>query len=99
LTSNILDTSKITSKTNNMILIWSRYDYNHDYDFKSVNNKDTTTCITVEPDTVSKQFFSGRNLENLINNLQYDNFAISCYVSRSLDKIIIFYKNKKEGSN
>lgn len=78
-----------------MILIWTRHDY-YDYnDLESANNKDIQ-YITIEPDTVSKQFFSGRNLENLINSLQYDPLSISCYVSRSLDKIIIFYKDKNK---
>ena len=101
--TSILDSSKITSMANNnnnnnnkgMVLIWSRYDYNHD--LESTNNKDITQII-IEPDTIGKQFFSGRNLENIINNLQYDTLAISCFVSRSLDKIII-YKNKNKEEN
>ena len=99
MTSEILET--ITTTTNGMVLLWSRCNnYNHEYDSKSLtanNNKDITQII-IEPDAFGKQFFSGRNLENIINNLQYDTLAISCYVSRSLDKIII-YKNKKKGDS
>ena len=82
-----------------MVLVWSRCNnYNHEYDSKylTANNKDITQII-IEPTAFGKQFFSGRNLENIINNLQQDPLSISCYVSRSLDKIII-YKNKKEDS-
>jgi hypothetical protein len=84
-----------------MVLIWSRcddycYQYDFDFDSESANNKDITR-ITIEPDTiVGKPFFSGRNLENIITNLQYDELALSCWVSRDLDKIIISKKIKKK---
>jgi hypothetical protein len=79
-----------TSKTNNerMIFLWTRYDYNYDYDLEPANKKDITK-ITLEPDTTNKQFFSGRDIEKIISKLEKDNEALSCYVSRSLDKIII----------
>jgi hypothetical protein len=92
ITSNILDTPKISG----MVLLWSKFDYNYDYDSKSLtanNNKDITQTI-IEPDTIDKQFFSGRNLENVITNLQNDPLALSCWVSRSLDKIVISKKKK-----
>ena len=93
MTSEILE----TIRTNGMVLLWSRCNDNPEYDSKYLteNNKD---IIIIEPTAFGKQFFSGRNLENIINNLQYDTLSLSCYVSRSLDKIII-YKNKKGNSN
>ena len=95
-TSEILET--ITTTTNGMILIWSRYNYESDFKPLTANNKDITQII-IEPDTFGKPFFSGRNLENIINNLQYDTLAISCYVSRSLDRIIIYKNKKKKGDS
>lgn len=80
--SNILDTStKMTHKANNneegMVLIWSRHDdynYEYEYDFKSQtnNNNKEITWISIESNIIDKKFFSGRNLENLITNLQND---------------------------
>ena len=92
-------TRKANNNNEGMVLIWSKNNYD---DLESVvNNKDITQII-IEPDTTAnKQFFRGRDLENIINNLQYDILAISCYVSRSLDKIIIYKnkKNKKKGDS
>jgi hypothetical protein len=82
MTSNILDTpTTATSKTIGMVLLW-----NCNYDYESLNND--ITWITIVPDT-NKQFFSGKDIEKIITKLEKDNEAISCYVSRSLDKIII----------
>lgn len=92
--SNILDTPTTPpTKTIGMILLWSRTDCNnYDYDLEShIDIK----WITIEPD-IDKQFFSGRDLEKIISKLENDESALTCYVSRSLDKIIIS-KEKERG--
>jgi hypothetical protein len=82
-----------------LVLIWSRCEnYDYDLDLESTdtnnnNNKDITWII-LEP-KADKKFFSGRNLENVITILQYDPLALSCWVTRDLDKIVISKKKKK----
>ena len=103
--SSILDTStKMTHKTNNsnneegMVLLWSRHDdYNYEYehDFKSQTNNDNSkeiTWISIESKTIDKKFFSGRNLENVITNLQNDSLALTCWISKDLTRILISKK-------
>jgi hypothetical protein len=101
--------SKSTTITNKLILLWSRCENNYDYEYPDLDSIDTNennindkkdeniTWITLEPKT-DKKFFSGRNLENVITILQYDPLALSCFVTRDLDKIIISKKKKKGGA-
>ncbi len=90
-TENILQTSKIIPKNHNdgMVLIWSRHDYNHD--LESANNKDIT-WISIESKTIDKKFFSGKNLEIVITNLQKDSLALTCWISKDLTRILISKK-------
>ena len=94
-TENILHTStKITSNTHNngMILIWSKYDYECEYDLKSQNNNKKISWISIESKTIDKKFFSGRNLESVITNLQNDVLALTCWISKDLTRILISRK-------
>ena len=88
------------SKTHNegMVLLWSRHDdynYESEHYFKSQtnnNNNKEITWISIESNTIDKKFFSGRNLENLITNLQNDSLALTCWISKDLSRILISKK-------
>ncbi len=77
-----------------MVLIWSRHDYNYEHDFKTQSNDNSKelTWISIESKTINKKFFSWRNLENVISNLQNDSLALTCWVSKDLSKILISKK-------
>ena len=89
--NNVLDTAGMSSPKSKGILIWSRWDYN---DFES-HDKDNITWTTILPNK-GKSFFSGREIESVINSLIYDRFALACYISRSLDRIIILSSTKEK---
>ena len=98
-------TSNITTTTDNnkMVLLWSRcssYDVVDltSLDVNSSNNNDVITTTIQSYEIVGRSFFSGRNLENIITNMENDPLALSVWVSKQLDKIIISKQKKKKRS-